>query len=231
VTHRFITLTNPVAGREAEYAAWYADRHIKDMLTIPGVLGGQFFEAAVPTGARWRHLAVYEIEAGGIDGIFAEVGRRRGSPRMPLTSAMDGSTLMFMIAVPIAGWVTAEGASPQAGDGANCRLVALGSPLVGREADFERWYVEQHLPDMLRMPGFVGAQRFRIEPSGRGTAPSWKHLALYAAESDAPERLLDELRTRAGTPAMRLSDALDRTAGMTAVFVAATPHLQADAAA
>ena len=38
-------------------------------------------------------------------------------------------------------------------------LSDAGSP--EREAEFNRWYRDQHLPDVLACPGFTRAQRFR----------------------------------------------------------------------
>ena len=48
------------------------------------------------------------------------------------------------------------------------RLVALSSPLPGREEEYERWYDEQHIPDCLKLDGFLSAQRFRIEGKPAG---------------------------------------------------------------
>lgn len=45
------------------------------------------------------------------------------------------------------------------------------------EADFNRWYEEEHLPERMSIPGFLSARRYRAvvgEP---------KYLALYELES------------------------------------------------
>jgi hypothetical protein len=52
------------------------------------------------------------------------------------------------------------------------------------EAEFERWYTEEHLPDRAHCPGFLSARRFQaIE--GRP-----KYMALY--ELEGPEVLESE---------------------------------------
>jgi hypothetical protein len=45
------------------------------------------------------------------------------------------------------------------------------------EADFNRWYEEEHLPERMAIPGFIRARRFRAIEG----AP--KYLALYDLES------------------------------------------------
>jgi hypothetical protein len=214
MAQRLITLSNPVAGDEAGYAAWYANQHLHDVIRVPGVLGGQFFTAADPANARWRHLAVYEIEdpAAVVSGIQA----RRGTPEMPLHE-LDKETLVFFTAEPLGPWVGADERS------ANCRLLAISKAKPGQEAAFDAWYDGQHIPDMLRIPGFTGAQRFRTR-SRDGGELTWPYAALYAAQADEPLGLLKSIGARAGTDEMPISDALDRTVGVTTLFVAATPH-------
>jgi len=52
------------------------------------------------------------------------------------------------------------------------------------EADFDRWYEEEHIPERMAIPGFVSARRFRAVEGGP------KYLALYELES--PEALDSE---------------------------------------
>ena len=62
------------------------------------------------------------------------------------------------------------------------------------EADFNRWYNEEHVPERLSVPGFLNARRF-VALEGEP-----KYLALYDLES--PEVLQTEAYTKllAGTP-------------------------------
>jgi len=45
------------------------------------------------------------------------------------------------------------------------------------EADFNRWYEEEHLDERLKIPGFINARRFTALEGGP------KYLALYDLES------------------------------------------------
>jgi uncharacterized protein DUF4286 len=52
------------------------------------------------------------------------------------------------------------------------------------EAEFHRWYEEEHIPERMAVPGFLTARRFRAIEGGP------KYLALYDLES--PEVLASE---------------------------------------
>ena len=85
-------------------------------------------------------------------------------------------------------------------------LIIYTSPVADREAEYNEWYTKQHIPDVLRVPGFVAAQRFKL-PDEAGKPP--RYVALYEMETDDPDALTAELTRLAGTPAMIMSDAMD----------------------
>ena len=92
------------------------------------------------------------------------------------------------------------------------QLVILTKAKPGQQDEFNRWYDEQHIPDVLRVPGVVGVQRHRVAAVTtyvEGGMPSWESLAIYEIESDDPQAVHDEIRRRANTPDMPLTEALD----------------------
>jgi hypothetical protein len=84
------------------------------------------------------------------------------------------------------------------------KLIVLSDPLDNRDAEFNTWYDNIHLPDVLKVDGIVAAQRFKLKSGDR-----WRYCALYEIESDDPQKVVTELESRAGTEAMPLSDAFD----------------------
>ena len=42
------------------------------------------------------------------------------------------------------------------------RLIVFTQPAAGQEAEYNRWYDEVHLGDVLEVDGFVAAQRFAL---------------------------------------------------------------------
>jgi hypothetical protein len=89
------------------------------------------------------------------------------------------------------------------------KLVVLTRPVEGREDEFNDWYTNQHLDDVLAIPGFTAAQRFRIVGEPVNTPKAWKYYAVYEVEHDAPLSVLDELLARVGGERMPMSEAMD----------------------
>jgi hypothetical protein len=76
-------------------------------------------------------------------------------------------------------------------------FVVQTNPVTGRDDDFNAWYVDQHLPEVLRVPGFVAARRYQksgAQRLGVGDADQnpWKYLAIYEIEGD-PARAMAAL--------------------------------------
>lgn len=44
------------------------------------------------------------------------------------------------------------------------------------EAGFNRWYNEEHIPELMALPGYLSARRFEVEGEGQ------KYLAIYELE-------------------------------------------------
>jgi len=79
----------------------------------------------------------------------------------------------------------------------------------GREDEFNSWYDNTHLHDVLKVPGFVAARRFKLAEFQRGAPPDLgKYLAVYEIETDDLPHTLALLSKRSGTPAMVMSDAM-----------------------
>jgi len=99
-------------------------------------------------------------------------------------------------------------------------LLVLTKPFEGSDEEFNRWYDEQHLADVLDIPGFVSARRYRIVDSRyQGEALLlWRYLAIYEIECDDLSQALDEIRKRSGTTAMPISDTLDMSKVATLVM-------------
>ena len=86
------------------------------------------------------------------------------------------------------------------------RFLVISNPVPGREADYNDWYDRQHVHDVLKVPGFRAAQRFRV--IGDSTLPG-RYVAIYELETQDPARTLAELNSRAGGAEMPLTDALE----------------------
>lgn len=108
-------------------------------------------------------------------------------------------------------------------------FVVLTNAAGGRDGEFNEWYNRRHIPDVLRVPGFVAAQRFRLADQQMGDGASrWRYLALYELETDDLAGALKELQARLGTPAMVMSESLDMKGIGAYVFAPLAERVLAD---
>jgi hypothetical protein len=77
----------------------------------------------------------------------------------------------------------------------------------GLNDEFNRWYDEHHLAEIVGVDGFVSGQRFELHPTQRPGRPDppWRYLALYEIEGDVAE--IHERLAKA-SPSFVKSDAL-----------------------
>jgi hypothetical protein len=111
---------------------------------------------------------------------------------------------------------------------ASYKMVVMTEPKAGLEDEYNDWYNNQHLADVVAVPGFRSAQRFKLKDA-MGSEHRQRYLAIYEIESDNPQELLAELFRRAGTPAMVMSEALDMKKIGTGLFEPCSPVVETGA--
>jgi hypothetical protein len=94
---------------------------------------------------------------------------------------------------------------------AKYKFLVLTNPVEGKDKDYNDWYTNQHIPDVVSVPGIVAAQRFKLADFQMpNSSPSpWKYLAIYEIESDDLKATFDGMQARVGTDQMVMTDALD----------------------
>jgi hypothetical protein len=90
-------------------------------------------------------------------------------------------------------------------------LLGLHNAVAGREEEFNHWYDNQHLYDCLAVPGFVRAQRFKLDDTQiiPGTTSPWRYMVIYELDTDDPDATLQALVRHGMSGKMVPSDALD----------------------
>jgi len=86
------------------------------------------------------------------------------------------------------------------------------------ESEFNRWYDEVHIGDLLRVPGIVGARRSKLADAQMSMVDDglaliganelslkYKYLACYYIEANDASTVLREVKARSGTPQMEIS--------------------------
>lgn len=90
--HLFVVYTNAKDGRDAEFNEWYDNRHIADVLKVPGVVSAKRYvlsDFQRPTPHPHKYMAIYEIETDNLEAVSAEIARRVGTPVMPRSDALS----------------------------------------------------------------------------------------------------------------------------------------------
>ncbi|MGZ4694587.1 MAG: hypothetical protein ACXWA3_13265 [Acidimicrobiales bacterium] len=103
--------------------------------------------------------------------------------------------------------------------------LVFSNPAEGRDADFDEWYNQVHLPEILATPGMVSAQRYdlyeaEIYRAQGATPPAHRYLTIYEMEGDVDAIML-KIREGVGSGAIVMSDCLDLTSSALSFW---TPH-------
>ncbi len=85
------------------------------------------------------------------------------------------------------------------------------NPVEGREDDYNDWYDNRHLDDVMAAAGFTTSRRLRLSATNPAQRSPHRYLALYEIDTDDIDAVNAALLSAAGTDALPLSDALDLT--------------------
>jgi hypothetical protein len=103
-------------------------------------------------------------------------------------------------------------------------VVVLTEPMPGRENEYNDYYENLHLDEVLATTGWKSAQRFKLSDQ-QGMACPLPYLAIYEVEAENAKSVLEGLN--ATRPQRVQSDALNRTTAGAWVFSETGPkHTQ-----
>ena len=105
--YTYVVLGVAAPGREDEYRAWYADRHIKDVCAQPGVKSARLLAVDSVTGVgielpKYSTLAAYELEADDVQAVLAGIRSKAGTDEMPMTEAAERTGAIHLMLREIA---------------------------------------------------------------------------------------------------------------------------------
>jgi hypothetical protein len=219
--YTLVVLSNPTEGREDEYNIWYNNQHLGDVVSIPGYGSAQRFKVLIPMAGdlQHRYLATYDMDA--------ETPEQADAAAQALTS-----TAMFISEALDSAGVKAgifEVCGPKLGDvgkSGKCRLVVFTNAAAGRDAEFNAWYNDTHLPEMIAVPGFTSGERYRFyKPLGEGDFDA-KYLSIYGMEADTAEAA-GAAMAKARDSNLTISDSNDNSRSVLTIYEVASPKVTA----
>jgi len=163
-----------------------------------GVLGA-LIECRSPP--NWTHLALL----GGQEddhppSMLRDAGRI-------LAEDLEAGVCLIVEAEPITKRLEVR---PRPAIGELVQCLVFSNPVPGSEREFNIWYSQQHLYDVLQVPGYQSAQRYALGRQRNKPELSWRYMALYEVVAEAYEAAMAEVARRSGTIAMPISSAAGR---------------------
>jgi hypothetical protein len=216
-----LAVTDPTRpDRTSDYHTWYNEVQIPPFLRMPEITSVHRFRTSPaqldrPTPIPHDYLALYYIDTPDMAGLssfadkqFAAYQRGDVGNRSRGSDAYDQTTSRAIYYAQVGRRVARAGSWPRS------MLMFFTEPAtVEREDEFYRWYCEEHLPDVISVPGFVAATRYRLTDLnvGRQFKP-WivprRYLAIYELNVEGPEHIAQAGRALRGRPNPTRSPAL-----------------------
>jgi hypothetical protein len=171
----FTVFVEVQAAHKAAFNNWYNQVHVPEIMACPGFLRSVRYEEVDADG---RYMAMYELL--GLEALASdEFGQARGWKEMqPVVLGSTNAVWRHLYTAP---------PGSGGGSGATPALLRFNRSAVTpeREAQFNQWYNEVHLPELLACPGWLRASRYEAV---RGTP---KYVAIYdlagASALETPE--------------------------------------------
>jgi hypothetical protein len=163
--HTTIHLHNVIAGREADYAAWFDGPHRADLARLRGFRSADRFEvtpeqimADIPQ--PWRFMSVYEFDYATPEIDLPALGPLLAEARdAGLTETATESERIFTYAMRSDWLPSANHHQDQPLSGIS---IILANFIAGREAEYHAWYDDVHMPEVSAVPGHVAMKRGRL---------------------------------------------------------------------
>jgi hypothetical protein len=94
-------------------------------------------------------------------------------------------------------------------------LTVFSDPVDGQADEYLRWYTEEHLVDLMKVPEIVGARLLRMEPPDEmNPGIPQRYLAIYEIEGEGVGHILSSLKALREASELSVSDAIALPPGL-----------------
>lgn len=173
-----VAMMNPPVDEDA-FNAWYDEEHVPLRLRVPGFLSARRFRAVATAGPRY--LALYDL---------ASVDVLHSSEYLRLWREQSYREKAMLASIPFTDRRVCELVldCPEWTRDAPYQMLVCMTPPAGVEEDFVAWYREEHIPLLLRVPGWRRVRLFR-QVEGNGPAFMAVHELETPEVFDRPEHV------------------------------------------
>ena len=198
-------------SKTEEFTSWYDHMHVPDV-TAPGIFRHAIrFANTDPASEAGQYVATYETT---FEDVSKAMPANREAGAKLRESGDRGSHLIQAVTSGVfkrLGGEFSAATKPTLG----ILLVLSNCKDPAREQEFNRWYEDVHIPDILDTGAFHTAYRYgSIDPA----ATKAKYLAIYETDNIDPAKAREKLgAVRADWQQRgRLSDLMESTSSLTA---------------
>jgi hypothetical protein len=101
--NKMVVLAKAAAGRKEDLARWYDERHMLDLLAVPGFVSAErhdILPVKQPEGVpAWDFMLVYEIDGDAMT-VLRSMGGLMGSEKMPTSDALESVSTLSLVGIP-----------------------------------------------------------------------------------------------------------------------------------
>lgn len=146
-----------------EYNQWYDEEHVPSKVQAPGVLSGQRYQQI--DGAKPSWAAAYDLES--VDVLQSAVYQKLATDQ----SEHEASCMarIRLLDRRVFKLIYSAGEMPQGRE--NVVVFNSITPAASLEGDFLRWYKEEHIPMLSKVPGWIRTRQFELVSSGSSSEP------------------------------------------------------------
>ncbi len=106
------------------------------------------------------------------------------------------------------------------------QFVVFSNPVPGKEAEYLEWYRGQHIHDLLRIKGFVGAQMFKLTETQYSPAlGAQRFMMIWEIRTDDLDRVFAQVKANLDSGVTVKSDAFDWTSSASMTLEPITAHV------
>ena len=92
--------------------------------------------------------------------------------------------------------------------------IVRSNPNEGRGQEFNHWYDNVHFPEVIKVEGFLSAERFELDAVNSWGEQPYRYLAIYEIDSDNVAGTIENIKN-AG---LNMSAAIDLASVHVSVF-------------
>jgi hypothetical protein len=245
----YLVMADPLPGREADFNDGYQNMHMGDLVQLPGWTGAQRFRLlpdVTPRNTqplyRRGNLIIWDQEG-------ADLGKLQSDSRAAIAGGKsrlipgfdysDGGSVRATYQVIGPRATRPDGRKPFIPDYADNKtprpnryiMLDFVEPVAGvSDADFEA-ALFRHVSEVLALPGWMAAQRFRLATPPPGAAPPRlafaKYLVIWETEGSNAQGLQDALTAATKTAQIAVL-AADAATAQSSWWVTTSPFITKD---